>query len=671
MPSRPMRSAMTAAKLLAALTVSVAAGAALAQTGPCDLYAAGGTPCIAAHSTVRALYGAYSGNLYRVRRSSDNATKDIPVLAAGGYANSAVQDSFCANTTCVVTIVFDQSGRGNHLEYQGAGSSVGGADDPAVATREPLNVAGHKVYSLFIQPGNSYWRNGSSTGVPTGAAPEGMYMVTSGTHVNNGCCFDYGNSETTRKADAAGAMDAINFSTQCWFGGCSGSGPWVQADLEWGLYSGGSQSWNPNQRAFTSTYVTAMLKNNGTSSLAMKGANAQSGGLTTVYSGSLPPGYSPMKKQGAIILGSGGDCCATGRNLSAGTFYEGAMVAGFPSDATESAVQANIVAAGYGAAGSSYPLSVSKAGTGGGTVSSTPAGISCGSACSANYASGTTVTLTAAAASGATFDGWSGACTGTGATCTVSMTAARSVTATFTGPQQGGPISINAGGVASGPFAADVDFSGGSTYSVTAAIDTSQLSGTIPPQAVLQSERYGEFTYTLPGLTPGGAYSVTLYFDEVYWTAAGQRTFNVAVNGATVLSAFDIFAAAGGANKAIARTFDTTASPSGQIVIALTKGGGPDNPKLCGLAVAASGGGTTTTGRLLAVQSGRCLDVPNLSQTNGTKLTIWDCNGGTNQQWTQTSTGAFQVYGNKCLEIPAGSAAGTQVQIGDCSGGTN
>src|SRR5512142_2257305 len=292
MPSRPMRSAMTAAKLLAALTVSVAAGAALAQTGPCDLYAAGGTPCIAAHSTVRALYGAYSGNLYRVRRSSDNATKDIPVLAAGGYANSAVQDSFCAGTTCVVTIIYDQSGRGNHLEYQGAGSSVGGQDDTAVATREPLTVAGHKVYSLYIQSGNSYWRNGASTGVPTGAAPEGMYMVTSGTHVNSGCCFDYGNSETTRKADGPGAMDAINFSTQCWFGGCTGTGPWVQADLEWGLYPGGSQSWNANQKAFAEKYVTAMLKNDGTTNFAIKGASAQSGALSTLYEGKLPSGYA-------------------------------------------------------------------------------------------------------------------------------------------------------------------------------------------------------------------------------------------------------------------------------------------------------------------------------------------------------------------------------------------
>ncbi|WP_225851302.1 arabinofuranosidase catalytic domain-containing protein [Streptomyces sp. HPF1205] len=316
----------------------------------CDIYAAGGTPCVAAHSTVRALYSAYAGNLYQVRRSSDNTTKDIGVLAAGGYANAAAQDSFCAGTSCVITVVYDQSGHGNDLWYQGSAQVPGSSSSsPAKATSESLTAGGTKAYSLYINPGNSYWRDGHLTGVPTGTAPEGAYMVTSGTHVNGGCCFDYGNSETDRKADAAGAMDAINFGTECWFGGCSGSGPWVQADLEWGLYSGGSQSWNTGQRAFTAKFVTAMLKNNGTSRFALKGANAQSGSLTTLWDGGLPSGYSPMKKQGAIVLGSGGDCCKPGggANLSAGTFYEGAVVAGYPSDATDSAVQADIVAAGY------------------------------------------------------------------------------------------------------------------------------------------------------------------------------------------------------------------------------------------------------------------------------------------------------------------------------------
>ncbi|GAA1165199.1 arabinofuranosidase catalytic domain-containing protein [Kitasatospora gansuensis] len=327
---------------------SFAGSARAATAGPCDIYAAGGTSCVAAHSTTRALYSAYGGALYQVRRSSDGRTQNVGVVSAGGVANAATQDAFCAGTSCVVTVIFDQSGHGNDLAYQGPGGA-GGSDTPASATSEALTLGGAKAYSLYINPGNSYWHDGSSSGMPRGSAPQGAYMVTSGTHVNSGCCFDYGNSETDRKADGAGAMNAIYFGTSCWFGGCSGTGPWVQADLEYGLYSGGSSSWNPNQRAFASRYVTAMLKNNGTSQFALKGGDAQSGGLTTLWNGALPPGYSPMKQQGAIILGSGGDCCAGNTNQSLGTFYEGAVVSGYPSDATDNAVQANIAAAGYSA----------------------------------------------------------------------------------------------------------------------------------------------------------------------------------------------------------------------------------------------------------------------------------------------------------------------------------
>jgi len=63
-------------------------GAIAPIQGPCDIYAAGNTPCVAAHSTLRALYGNFSGSLYQVQRQSDKAMKDIPVLAPGGFADS-------------------------------------------------------------------------------------------------------------------------------------------------------------------------------------------------------------------------------------------------------------------------------------------------------------------------------------------------------------------------------------------------------------------------------------------------------------------------------------------------------------------------------------------------------------------------------------------------------
>ena len=162
------------------------------------------------------------------------------------------------------------------------------------------------------------------------------------------CCFDYGNSETDRNADGSGTMDALNFSSITSWGTGAGSGPWVMADLEDGIFAQNNTSKNQNDPSQTSKYVTAVLKNNGTTKFALKGANAQSGSLSTYYKGALPSGWNPMKKQGAIVLGSGGDCCATNNNHSDGTFYEGVIVSGYPTDATENAVQANIVAAGYG-----------------------------------------------------------------------------------------------------------------------------------------------------------------------------------------------------------------------------------------------------------------------------------------------------------------------------------
>jgi O-glycosyl hydrolase len=78
------------------------------------------------------------------------------------------------------------------------------------------------------------------------------------------------------------------------------------------------------------------------------------------------------------------------------------------------------------------------------------------------------------------------------------------------------------------------------------------------------------------------------------------------------------------------------------------------------------------TGHLVGVGSGRCLDVPGGTQTNGTQTIIWDCNGGTNQNWTQLANGALQVYGTKCLDVLNQSTApGAVVAIWDCNGGAN
>ena len=231
------------ALVLAAATFGLVAGAlagaapAPAATSlPCDIYAAAGTPCVAAHSTVRALYAAYTGSLYQVRRASDGTTLNVGTLAAGGYANAAAQNSFCAGTSCTITEIFDQSANHNNLTIEGPGGN-GGQDVGANAAALPVTAGGHQVYGVFVTPGVGY-RNNATTGVATGSQPQGAYMVASGSHVNGGCCFDYGNAETNSRDNGNGHMDAINFSTECWFAPCLGTGPWVQADLENGLFAG-------------------------------------------------------------------------------------------------------------------------------------------------------------------------------------------------------------------------------------------------------------------------------------------------------------------------------------------------------------------------------------------------------------------------------------------------
>ncbi len=318
-------------------------GGAAAAVGPCDIYASGNTPCVAAHSTVRALYGAFNGNLYQVKRASDGTTKEIGVLTAGGFANAATQDTFCANTTCKISIIYDQSSKANHLTPAPAGGAGKTPDDPADAKALKLMVGGHAVYGVHIPAGVGY-RNNKTAGIATGDQPETEYMITSGTYYNAGCCFDYGNAETTNNDDGNGTMEAIYFGNNTFWGKGSGSGPWVMADLENGLFGGQTFSANPTNTPLTHSYVTAVLKGR-SGSFAIKGGNAQSGTLTTLYDGGRPSGgYNPMKKQGAIILGIGGD----NSKGAQGNFFEGVMTSGASSDAIDNAVQANIVAAGYG-----------------------------------------------------------------------------------------------------------------------------------------------------------------------------------------------------------------------------------------------------------------------------------------------------------------------------------
>lgn len=333
--------------------------------GPCDLYAAGQTPCVAAYSTTRALYGAYAGKLYQVKKS-DGTTKDITVVSPGGIADSAAQDAFCpGNGACTISIIYDQSGKGNDLTKAPGGSEVYGPNDDieAVADALPTTLGGQRVYGVHVvgspswtSPGQVGYRNTKTTGIAKGDNPETMYMVTDGTYYNGSCCFDFGNAEMQPTAGGYGTMESIYFGNCDWWDTGDGRGPWIMADLEVGVYNHGgkqprdaSNKKNSQDLSFSYPFVTAMLKGNSAQAktggpFTLKGGNAQSGTLSTVWDGAYPDGYSPMNRQGGVVLGVGGD----NSSMARGNFYEGVLTTGYASTATDEAVQANIVAARYG-----------------------------------------------------------------------------------------------------------------------------------------------------------------------------------------------------------------------------------------------------------------------------------------------------------------------------------
>ena len=327
--------------------------------GPCDIYAAAGDPCVAAHSTTRALYASYNGPLYQVLRQSDGKTLDIgvvqpvasPVPDAGGYADAAAQDAFCANTYCWITTIYDQSPKHNDLTQAPrggfSGPAMGGFNNLPVADMAPITIMGHKAYGVFIAPGMGLRQN-DAKGTAVDDQAEGQYWVINGHHYNSGCCFDYGNAEIDSRDDDNGTMETTYYgNATAWYHG-NPPGPWIMTDQEnnlVGCVNPDGSKLCANLPNITWRFVTAMAKGEPHHWTSM-GGDAQKGDLSVMFDGPrVDATYDPMRKQGAILLGNGGDNSIG----SQGTFYEGAMTAAgtFPTDATDQLVQANVVAAKY------------------------------------------------------------------------------------------------------------------------------------------------------------------------------------------------------------------------------------------------------------------------------------------------------------------------------------
>jgi hypothetical protein len=358
-----MKLALTLALMGATLTMAAQTGTGnnvspVRPQGPCDIYATAGDACVAAHSTTRALYASYNGPLYQILRQSDGKTLEIGVVQPsasdpGGYADAAKQDAFCANTYCWIAIIYDQSGKHNDLSQAPrggfSGPALGGFNNIPLADMAPVTIMGHKVYGVFIEPGMGL-RQDDAKGTAVDDQAEGQYWVVNGHHFNSGCCFDYGNAETDSRDDDNGTMETAYFGDAPWWYHGTMPGPWVMTDQENNLVG----CVNADGTNFCKTlpdikwrFVTAIAKGEPHHWTTM-GGDAQQGALQVMFDGGrVNATYDPMRKQGAILLGNGGD----NSNASQGTFYEGAVTAAgtFPTDATDQLVQANVVAAGYNA----------------------------------------------------------------------------------------------------------------------------------------------------------------------------------------------------------------------------------------------------------------------------------------------------------------------------------
>jgi hypothetical protein len=302
---------------------------------------------------VRVLSSTYTGPLYQVRKggpdpNTGSGGEVLDIGIDGGFADAAAQDAFCGNSTCTVSILYDQSGVGNDLTVAKAGCYEGTAsedDYESDAKRQTVTVGGRTVHGLYMDKHEGY-RNNNAQGTAENTEDQTVYEVAAGSGLRPGagccCCWNFGTASRENCYGPTGMMAALYFGTGYWGSG-AGNGPWFLGDFEAGVWAGGSEGSsyrNPNSPSMTMDFAFGMLKVGGTS-YALKMANAQQGELTTAWDG--PNGNWTWQLKGGIILGIGGD----NSNSSDGTFFEGAITAGRSSNEADLAVLQNVQAVGY------------------------------------------------------------------------------------------------------------------------------------------------------------------------------------------------------------------------------------------------------------------------------------------------------------------------------------
>ena len=378
-----------------------------------------------------------------------------------------------------------------YVDY-GTSASFGSSTSPASVPNTSLNFPSISTSLTGLSPSTTYyWRyrfvtdagtfNSPTQNFTTSAAPPVALSVSkSGTGsgtlssspagINCGATcsanFAQGTSVSLTPTPASGSVFAG------WGGACSGTGSCTVTMDAAKSVSATFNTAPPNTFSLT---VSKAGTGSGTVLSNPAGINCGSTCSASFNSGTSVT-LSATAASGSSFAGWGGACSGTG-------------------SCTVTMDAAKSVSATFNTAPpNTFSLTVSKAGTGSGTVLSNPAGINCGSTCSASFNSGTSVTLSATAASGSSFAGWGGACTGTGS-CTVTMSAAQSVTATFNTAPSLGSLSLEVSGLPSGNSA---------TLTVTGPGGFSQqrtiLSGT---GQTLSDVVTGSYTVSAPSVVVG------------------------------------------------------------------------------------------------------------------------------------------------------------------------
>jgi endo-1,4-beta-xylanase len=392
----------------------------------------------AANATITSNQTGTDGGMFYSFWTNGSGSVSMTLDGSNGYG---VQWSNVGDFTC---------GKGwnpgsNHtITYSGSyTNSGGGAFGIYGWTTNPL-----VEYYIVEAPGNS-GSPGQGTQVGTVTSDGGTYTIWKHQQVNQPCitgnsCTFWQYISVRQSPRTSGTITIQNHFAA-----------WAAQGMNLGSHNYQillTESWNGSGSA------SAKISAGGSSATCSAVPSAPTGVTATATSSSQinvswaavsPPSncsvtYSVFRNGTQVASGLTGTSYSN-TGLSASTAYQFYVRAVDSAGSSANSTTVSATTQG-GSTGTTYALSVTKSGSGSGTVTSNTGGINCGSTCSASYSSGTTVTLTAAAASGSTFGGWSNGCTGTSATCTVSMTAARTVTATFNGSGSTGSCTAVSGG---------------------------------------------------------------------------------------------------------------------------------------------------------------------------------------------------------------------------------